>query len=177
VVFCLGNPGWKNNGPVRRQKIVQHELFHVWQFEYGWINNPVTAGATWLIEGAAEWMGYRGLGGRLSFTTALGCQVKEAADFAQQSSGLPPLSSVESRTAFQGTVGPLYTHSMLAADYLVEAADGPMAFRAYGDSIKAGVEWHAAFQSAFGISTATFYSLFPGYLSGLTVPANYRCGI
>jgi hypothetical protein len=179
VVFCLGNPGWKNNGPIRKQKIVQHELFHVWQFEYGWISNPATAGATWLIEGAAEWMGYKGVAARglLSFETALGCQVKEAADFATRTPpGLPALSSVESRTAFQNTQGPLYTHSMLAAEHLV-GTGGPMAFRAYADSIKAGAAWQASFQGAFGKSTATFYSQFPGYVSGLTVPANYLCGI
>jgi hypothetical protein len=154
-------------------------LFHVWQFETGWISNPATAGAAWLIEGAAEWMGYQGLGGGFSFAAALGCQVKEAADFAQRTPpGLPALSTVESRAAFQGTQGPLYTHSMLATEYLLGAtASGVLALRAYADSIKAGVAWQASFQSAFGMSTAAFYSRFPGYVAGLWVPPDYRCGI
>src|SRR5207244_3346091 len=56
VTFCLGNPGWNNNGPIMKQKIVQHETFHVWQFENKWTGNAATAGATWLVEGAAELM-------------------------------------------------------------------------------------------------------------------------
>jgi hypothetical protein len=179
VVFCLGNPGWKMNGPVRQQKIVQHELFHVWQFEYKWISNPATSGATWLIEGSAEWMGYKGIaaGGLLPFETALGCQVKESADFTTRTPpGLPALSTVETRAAFQSTVGPLYTNSMLAADYLLTTS-GPTALKVYGDAIAAGTEWHVAFQTAFGISTTMFYAQFPTWLSAKPVPASYLCGI
>jgi len=179
VVFCLANPGWKNNGPVRQQKIVQHELFHVWQFENHWTGNAATAGATWLIEGSAEWMGYKGIDalGLLSFETALGCQIKESSDFATRTPpGLPPLSSVETQAAFQSTQGPLYTHSMLAAEYLIQTA-GLLAFRSYVEAIAAGTEWHAAFQSAFGISTTTFYNQFPTWLSARPVPASYLCGI
>jgi hypothetical protein len=179
VVFCLGNPGWKNNGPVRKQKIVQHELFHVWQFENKWLGNPATAGATWLIEGSAEWMGYKGVAARglLSFETALGCQIKESADFATRTPpGLPALSSVETQSAFQTTVGPLYTHSMLGADYLI-GTTGPLPLKAYADAIKAGTQWQTAFQTAFGKTTTDFYAQFPSWLSAKPVPANYLCGI
>jgi hypothetical protein len=182
VVFCLGNQGWKANGPVRKQKIVQHELFHVWQFENKWISNAATAGATWLIEGSAEWMGYQGIAARglISFETALGCQIKEAADFAMRTPpGLPALSAVETRMAFQNTQGPLYTHSMLAAEYLISGGGtgGPMAFKVYADGIAGGTEWHAAFQTAFAKSTADFYAQFPSWLSAKPVPPNYLCGI
>lgn len=179
VIFCLDNPGWIQNGPVMRQKIVQHETFHAWQFEAGWLGaDPNASGATWLIEGSAELMGFRGIAARglISLQTALGCQVKESADFATRNPpGLPALSSVESRQAFQTTVGPLYTHAMLAADLL--AGTDLSRLRAYGDSIAAGVAWQTAFQQAFGKTPTSFYAEFPGYVAGLAVPPNYLCGI
>jgi hypothetical protein len=185
VTFCLGNPGWKTHGPVIKQKIVQHELFHVWQFESGWITNPATAGAMWIIEGSAELMGFRGIEARglLPFATAVGCQVKESSDFAtRQPPGLPPLQSVEGRQAFQMTQGPLYTHSMLAMAQLTGTTAGAdvsglVTLRVYGDSVAAGMAggWPAAFAAAFGKSPASFYGDFPGHLSSLAVPPEYLC--
>src|SRR5579884_1968513 len=71
VTICVGNQGWLANGPIARRKIAIHELFHVWQFEGKWLGNPATAGADWIIEGAAELLGYRGVDawGLLSFNT------------------------------------------------------------------------------------------------------------
>ena len=179
VTFCIANPGWTQNGPIQRQKIVQHELFHVWQFEYKWLGNPATAGANWVIEGSAELMGFRGIANRnlLTFTTALGCQVKQVADFAvQHPPGLPALSTVESQQTFQTTVGPLYAQSMLAMDQLTTSG-GLVALKTYTDAIAAGTQWQTAFQTSFGMSTAAFYSQFPTYRAGQAVPPNYLCGV
>lgn len=177
ITVCLGNQGWKVHKPVIRQKILQHELFHLWQFKH-WSATPATS-AAWVMEGSAELVAYRGIvaKGFLAFETGLGCQVKESADFASRNPpGLPALSSVEGLQAFQSTQGPLYTHSMLAMNFLTTAG-GLTTLRAYGDSVKAGASWQAAFTSAFGKSPATFYGEFPGYLAGLTVPPAYLCGI
>jgi hypothetical protein len=177
LTFCVANPGWLDVPPLLRQKIVQHELFHVWQFENHWIGNPATAGATWLIEGAAEIMGYRGIidRGLLTLPVAIGCQVKESSDFkTQHPPGLPPLSSVETSQAFNTTVGPLYTVSMLAADQLTQTGD-LVALRTYADAIAAGTSWETAFQSSFGTSLSSFYSQFPGYVASIPVPATYQC--
>jgi hypothetical protein len=179
ITFCLGNPGWSNNGPILKQKIVQHELFHVWQFEYHWLGNPATAGATWVIEGSAELLGFRGIDakGLLPIATAIGCQIKQVADFAQQSPpGLPALSSVESATAFQNTVGPLYSQSMLAMDQLT-ATGGLVALKTYTDAIAAGTASSTAFQTSFGMSMSNFYSQFPAYRQGQPVPGAYQCGV
>jgi hypothetical protein len=175
VTFCLGNPGWTQNGPIQRQKIVQHETFHVWQFEYKWLGNPGTAGATWAIEGSAELMGWQGIiaKGLTNYQTAIGCQVKQVADFAQ---GLPPLSNVESQQAFATTVGPLYAQSMLAMDQLTANGGGLGSLKVYGDAIAAGTPWQTAFQSAFGMTTSAFYAQFPGYRAAQAVPTQYLCG-
>jgi hypothetical protein len=179
VTFCVANVGWMANGPILKQKIVQHELFHVWQFEYHWLGNPATAGATWIIEGSAELVGFRGIAAvnLLSNATALGCQVKQVADFAKQNPpGLPALSQVESQQSFQTTVGPLYAKSMIAMDQLV-TTQGLVALKTYGDALAAGTAWPTAFQTAFGTSTTTFYAQFQAYNAGLAVPPNYLCGV
>jgi hypothetical protein len=179
VTFCLGNPGWIQPGSIAKQKIVQHETFHLWQFEYKWLGNPATAGATWVIEGSAELMGYKGVDARglLSFTTAVGCQVKEVADFAStRPPGLPVLSSVETQQAFATTQGPLYAQSMLAMDQLTSSGGGLASLRTYADAIAGGTAWQTAFQSSFGMSTSAFYAQFPSYRAGQAVPPNYLCG-
>lgn len=177
ITVCLGNQGWKAHGPVIRQKILQHELFHIWQFSYWGAN--INASSAWIIEGSAELMGYRGIEakGLLPFSTALGCQLKESMDFANRTPPGPPLpalSTVETRQAFQATMGPLYTHSMLAMDNLTTLG-GVMSLRAYGDSLAVGKSWSVAFESAFGKTPATFYGQFPGYLGSLPVPPQYLC--
>jgi hypothetical protein len=175
VTFCLGNSGWIQRGPVQRQKIVQHEVFHLWQFEYKWLGNPSLAGAHWVIEGSAELMGFRGVDARglLTFSTALGCQVKQVADYAP---GLPPLSSVETAQTFSGTAGPMYPLAMIAMDQLTSGG-GLVALKAYGDAIASGTAWQAAFETSFGMTTSAFYSQFPAYRTGLAVPPQYLCGV
>jgi hypothetical protein len=179
ITFCLANPGWTVHGPVTKQKIVIHEVYHVLQFERRWLGNPASAGPDWVIEGAAEIVGYRGIASRnlLSYSTAVGCQVKEVADFGtRQPPGLPNLSAIESRQQFQTTQGPLYALSMMGMDQLLSATS-LAALNTYGDAIAAGTAWQTAFQSAFGTQVSTFYANFPGYRSGLTVPSSYLCGV
>lgn len=178
VTFCLGNPGWLQNGPRFREKIVQHETFHLWQFEYRWLGNPTTAGATWVIEGSAELMGFKGIEVRslMPFSQAQGCMIKQVADFAQQQPpGLPPLSSVESQQTFSTTMGPLYAQSMLAMEQLT-APGGLVSLKAYADAIAAGTPWQTAFQNSFGMTTSAFYSQFPAYRAAQPVPPQYQCG-
>ena len=179
VTFCISNPGWMQPGPILKQKIVQHELFHVWQFENHWLGNSATAGATWIIEGSAELMGYRGIADRdlIPMPTAIGCQVKESFDFKQSHPpGLPALSTVEAPQAFQTTVGPIYTESMLAIDQLT-ATPGILSLRTYADLIAGGTQWQTAFNASFGMSLAAFYNQFPAYRAGQAVPPNYLCGL
>lgn len=179
ATFCVANMGWMVNGPVMKQKIVVHELFHVWQFAARWLGGPPqTTGAAWIIEGSAELVGYAGVSakGLLPLATSKSCAVKEVADFfTRQPPGLPPLQQIESINVFQTTVGPLYPYSMLAMEQLT-ATSGIAALRTYADAVAAGTLWTTAFQSAFGTSTTAFYGQFPTYRSGLAVPPTYPCG-
>jgi hypothetical protein len=178
ITFCMANPGWTVHGPVTKQKIVIHEVYHVLQFERRWLGTAA-AGPDWIIEGAAEIVGYRGIASRnlLPYATAVGCQVKEVADFgARQPPGLPNLNALESRQQFQQTAGPLYALSMMGMDQLLSASS-LTALNTYGDAVAAGTPWQTAFQAAFGTSTTNFYASFPGYRSGLTVPPAYLCGV
>jgi hypothetical protein len=178
ITFCLGNPGWTMPGPVARRKIVVHEMYHLLQFERRWLGSPLTAGPDWIIEGAAEVIGYKGIDGQglLSYSTAQGCQVKEVADFgARNPPGLPNLSALESRQAWQTTQGPLYALAMTGIDQLI-ASRGVTSLNIYMDAIAGGAAFQAAFQQAFGQTIAAFYDQFPGYRGGLIVPPTYLCG-
>jgi hypothetical protein len=179
ITFCLGNPGWSQPGPILRRKIVVHELYHVLQFERRWLGNVQTAGPDWIIEGAAELIGYKGIDSRglLSYATAQGCQIKEYTDFGvRQPPGLPNLSALESRQAWQQTQGPLYALAMTGIDQLVTAR-GLSSLNTYMDAIAGGANgFQAAFQQAFGQSPTQFYDQFPAYRAGLSVPPSYLCG-
>jgi hypothetical protein len=178
VTFCMGNPGWTMPGPIARRKIVVHELYHVLQFERRWLGNVQTAGPDWIIEGAAEVVGYKGIDSRglLSYSTAQGCQIKEYTDFGvRQPPGLPNLGALESRQAWQATQGPLYALAMTGMDQLLSAR-GLTSLNTYMDAIAAGTTFQSAFQSAFGQTTTQFYDQFPSYRAALTVPPNYLCG-
>ena len=177
VTFCMGNPGWSQPGPIARRKIVVHELYHVLQFERRWLGNVQTAGPDWIIEGAAEVVGYKGIDSRglLPYSTAQGCQIKEYTDFGvQRPPGLPNLSALESRQAWQGTQGPLYALAMTGMDQLI-AARGLTSLNTYMDAVAAGTPFQNAFQSAFGQTTTQFYDQFPAYRATLPVPATYLC--
>lgn len=177
VTFCLGNPGWTQPGPTLRRKIVVHELYHVLQFERRWLGGPQT-GPDWIIEGAAELVGYKGIdsAGILPYATAQGCQIKEFTDFGVRTPpGLPNLSAVESHQAWQQTQGPLYALAMTGMDQLITAC-GLGALNTYMDAIAGGSAFATAFQSAFGQSISAFYDQFPAYRAGLAVPPAYLCG-
>lgn len=180
VTFCVANQGWTVQGPISKQKIVVHELFHVWQFQYGWLTKP-QPGPAWIIEGSAELVGYLGVDakGLLPLSTTRGCVVKEVTDFAkQQPPGLPPLSAVESAQAFQSTIGPLYSLSLTAMDYLTAGTGaGVLSLKTYTDAVAAGQAPTAAFQAAFNTSLSTFYAQFPTYYNTLPIPAQYLCRV
>lgn len=177
VIFCPGNLGWTANGPIARRKITMHEMFHILQFEMGWIGVP-TPGPEWMIEGAAEFVGFRATAeqGALPFDTALGCMAKEVSDFARTNPpGLPNLSAIELRGPFRSTIGPLYALSMLGVDRL--SPGGATRLRTFGEAIGAGSIPQPAFLSAFGVTLSSFYDAWPAYLASVPVPANYLCGV
>lgn len=180
ITFCMANQGWTVHGQVTRQKIVIHELYHVLQFERRWLGGaPASTGPDWIIEGAAEVVGHRGVAARnlLDYDTATGCQVKEFTDFGvRQPPGLPNLSTLESRQEWQQTPGPLYALAMTGMNQLLTNSS-VTALNTYMDAIAGGTPWSTAFQQSFGLSTTTFYDQFPAYRAALPVPPQYLCGV
>jgi hypothetical protein len=177
ITFCVGNPGWTQPGALQRPKIVMHEVFHLLQFEMRWIGTSVT-GPYWLVEGAAELVGFQALAARniLTFDTALGCMAKEVADFAVlQPPGLPSLQLLQGPQQFNTTQGPLYAFSMLGARRLTQTA-GIQSLITFGAALASGTQQVPAFASAFGVEQGAFYSQWPAHLASIPVPASYLCG-
>ena len=50
------------------------------------------------------------------------------------------------------------------------------AVKAFGDAMAGGTQYPVSFSTAFGQTTAQFYSAWPAYLASLPVPPNYLCG-
>lgn len=177
ITFCVGNPGWTQPGALQRPKIVMHEVFHVLQFEMRWLGGA-NAGPHWLVEGAAELVGFSALAARniLSFDTALGCMAKEVADFAVlQPPGLPNLRDLQGPQQFNSRQGPTYALSMLGARRLTETA-GIQSLMTFGTAIAGGTDTVAALRAAFGVEQAVFYNDWPAHLASLPVPGSYLCG-
>ena len=175
MTICVANQGWTVHGPVTRRKIIIHEVFHLLQFEQRWIGGPQAAGLHWMIEGAAEYLGWLGIAnqGTVSIGTARGCMLKEVTDFtASQPPGLPDLNLLESAQSFSRP-GPVYPLAMLGVQHLMSTSSAD-ALLTYGAAIAAGNTAESAFQNAFGASLPAFYQQFQTW-KALPVPATYEC--
>jgi hypothetical protein len=152
------SPGWLS-ATETKPKIVLHEMFHVLQARSGW--NP--SRPTWLLEGTAELIGFRGTliaSGRLTEEQVRNCHVYAVTG----SSEIQPLQNYETSIGSGGPEGgPVYSLFYLAADRLLLRKD-LQAFRVF-----------SGFESTFGITQSTFYSDFAAYRNGLSRPARYEC--
>ena len=174
MTICFNNNGWTVHDSLNKQKILMHETFHLLQFEQRWLGNPTSnTGATWLIEGSAEYMGWRSAAnsGLIVFDTAKGCMVTQAQQRGASSSG-PNLDSLESGQAFAASP-PGYQLAMLGVDELVTSKN-LASFFVYGDALAANTSFGTAFLNAWGQTTSAFYAQYPGYWSKL--PGSSACG-
>ena len=163
-----GSPAFASNGNVfvntnhpvwltaqrTREKILTHELFHVLQSNRAWDRSLL-----WLVEGTAEYFGYRGAfinRGTLTEDEARSCHVFSV---SQANPPLGPLSSYESASG----AGPVYSLFYLAAARLA-ALKGI-------DSLAT----ITSFEAAFDMSKQAFYQDFEAYRQSLTPPAQYVC--
>lgn len=179
LTFCTGNRSWTDHGPVTKRKILIHEVFHLLQFELRWLGGPPGSitGPHWLIEGAAEYVGWLGIAARgdVTFDTAHGCMLKEVADFAvRQPPGLPNLDVLDTPQRFGN--GPVYPLAMIGTKQLIDGSSLAQLLT-YGTALANGTAWTTAFTEAFGTMAMDFYAQFPAYKAGLAVPAEYACRI
>lgn len=170
VFIYTGGPGWPDaisTGTV--EKILFHEIFHVLQNRLvapahrNFIEAPDSdvpvGGPRWLIEGAAELVGYTLADehGYAGFAAARAAKLRDAQAVTA------PLSTME---ALPGLVaagrGAAYTVGFLAAELLTATA-GPQALARYWTEIGAGRPWQAAFETVFGRPITKFYDEFEVY--------------
>ena len=145
------------NADTERKELAAHEYVHVWQGEVG--GTACMLGPRWLSEGMAESLAYRaliadGLIGQANIDTFTRRNLINASQH-------PTLQQLE--TQWQSAANP-YSVAYLAVDRLL-AANGPAPLRSWCEAVGRGVEWHAAFATAFGEDTASFYARYEAFKS------------
>jgi hypothetical protein len=171
IFLYWAHPSWQA-GAGESQKIIAHELFHVFQVQLDKLGarNEVTpssqvraSGPVWLEEGAAEMIGYhvasdRGL---TSYPSVLASQIARSKQVTQ------PLSALQTYDEFNVVPNP-YSFGHVAADHLVGVAPGGVpALTTYYNALGSGTAWPTAFQSAFGLSVDAYDANFAAYRSKL----------
>ena len=168
ITICVGNMSWLSLTSLHKQKFIIHELFHLVQFEMNWREEGVfdgPLGPYWIVEGAAEYVGWRGVEsmGLVTRDTARGCNARMASEVGAPADA--SLDTLEDEEGFHG-VHWGFEFGMLGIDQLLLSRDFP-ALATYG-RLQQGMPWRTAFESAFGISTTAFYAEFPSYRAGLS---------
>lgn len=158
ITVRSGSPGWRDAPPAMRSKIVAHEYFHLLQ--QGLARHWFGQAEPWLIEGAAEFVGF--------FTVA--------------TAGLYDLSSARAQMIAEAklTSGPLgtcsappnrtpcvYTLGFLAVDFLFERSGGLVAQTNFWKLLGDGLRLENSFLNAFQRSVDSFYADFETYRRGL----------
>jgi hypothetical protein len=169
IFLYWASPGW-GFGAGENQKIIAHELFHVFQYQLDkLVNNGATpsnqvraSGPVWLDEGAPELVGYhvssdRGL---TTYGTVLANQIVRT---KQISAALSSLQTYDDQN-----IPGVYSLFHVAADHLVTITPaGLAALSTYYNAIGNGVAWPDAFAGAFGMTVDAYYSNFAAYRAKL----------
>jgi len=171
LTFNWGNNGWSQTSET--QKIIAHELFHTLQYQMDGIVSDGSvpfdqvrkAGPVWLLEGAAEMVGYRVLGDRhLEFATYPASLANEKFKAKPVANPLDKLETVNQSNA----AGAPYALYMVAADHLVSLAPGGIkSLVTYYEALRSGSAWQTAFANSFGMTVDAYYANFAKYKSTL----------
>jgi hypothetical protein len=141
----VGAPGWLLS------HVAAHEYIHFWQKDIGSPRDG--AGPVWLLEGAAELLGYQAIvhGGLVGYEEARLYSLRR----------LPPstitLTSMERRSSDPEEFS--YPLAFFAAEMLA-APGGPLTIRTYWRALSRGTPWEVAFNDAFAVPVADFYGRF-----------------
>src|SRR5262249_23493966 len=144
------------------------------QYAIGWIT-PDRIEPRWLVEGAAEYVGFRvAIVGRglQSATETQGCQ-QFSVDHAPV--GTTPLSMLEELAFYEAGNQGAYSVGSLAAEQAVQGR-GIGSLLTFGVTVAAAPSlWRDAFQTAFGTPLTTFYDAFEQYRRSWHSPSSYTC--
>jgi hypothetical protein len=165
ITLFTQDPKWTPAVPAVKRQISVHELFHVLQFQLGsFVSHP----PVWLIEGSAEYVGYRAEiidRGIESAESVHGCQIFRAAHAPVP---IPKLSQLETSALY--SYDPGYSVPYLATEYLTREP-GLAALIAYFR--EKAID--SAFESAFGIAKNDFYTKFELYRASWVAPVTDTC--
>lgn len=141
-------------------KILIHELFHLWQYEFGERAKPPNV-PYWMNEGSAEFAGYLG-GQRMGAFTASEAMGYLASGL-QEIQAAPRLSELESLSGWSRNQerGAVYETVVLAFFRLT--GDHPEYVTKFYEGISRGNAWADAFREAFGVDFQTFEERFASY--------------
>ena len=159
VITIFAGPDWENNTEPFKRDTVVHELFHVLQNSRGW---NLTRTAAWFVEGSATYAAYRAAlidNGLFSADQIRAC--KQRLVMVSQPP-VPPLSQIEGPLFYTlaNQLAFTYPDAYLATEQVMRNA--PLqAMPTAGASNS--VAFADAFQFAFGISLADFYTTFEDY--------------
>jgi hypothetical protein len=164
-------------GAAQNQKIIAHELFHVFQRQLDRV--PVNSGddshvppggPVWLLEGSAEMVGYRvAVDRRLfpSYANVMTIQIGWTKGISTPLSSLEKYADVLAANGL-AAIPNVYSLYHLAVDHLVSITPaGLPALATYLNAIGGGMAWQDAFRAAFGMSVEAYYANFAAYRAGL----------
>ncbi len=145
-------------------KILIHELFHTWQYEF--VSNASDLTPRWFSEGSAEFVGYLGA---LELRVGLTRPVVDRyfADAARRRAnvfkGLAPISTLVEWDAWSRVLaGDMYSIIGQAVFRLAEKQ--PAALATFYSNLKETGEWSGGFEKAFGRPFADFDREFTAYI-------------
>jgi len=169
IFLNWASPSWRG-GASFNQKIIAHEIFHVFQNQLDKLadvpespSRVSHSGPIWLLEGSAEMVGYRvAVDRRLfpSYASVLADQINGAKQIGTSLSSLETLSETQ--------IPNVYALFHVAVSHLVTVAPrGLLALTVYYSALGAGMVWQNAFRAAFGMSVEAYYADFTAYRAGL----------
>lgn len=116
-----------------------------------WATGPV-----WLLEGAANYVGWQ-----VQFERGISTYETERAEWEEWSRRIDlPLERLETVAVSDRTLNAYQLYSLALDELIKLAPDGPRAITAYYRATAQGTAWKTAFRQAFGLSVTSFYRAF-----------------
>jgi hypothetical protein len=167
MMLFTDTPYWNGSSADGRQRIVLHEFFHVLQLSTGWGGGV----PRWLMEGAAEYVGFRAA--IIDRGVATADAVRACHEHYVDAHPVPIPALSELSEFYDGTRAP-YVLGYLAADQLV-ANRGLTSFMTFGTSIDVS-GFLPSFERAFGTPLTAFYSQFEVFRHSWPHTSESVCG-
>ncbi len=146
-----------------RGRLAAHEYIHLYQADNGCgkIYNPNQPRLKWLMEGEAEWLSWKAMMDSGNIPSFLG--LEQMLSIPLQGGNLLPLKTYEKTADIDVQ---LYSYFALATNFLMKDRD-IKTLDNFCANVGKGQEPSVAFENAFGVPLAKFYSNFETYRQNL----------